>query len=367
MMNCLFCKKPIPDGSAFCNHCGRKQERKNHRLPNGSGTVYKRGQTYTAQIQRWNGTDRVSLTKGGFKTKREALAYVPELISQVTLGKTERIGFCELWERLQETERYKNLSEDKKGAWGYAYRKCGSLYSVKDMREIRYEHLQSIVQGMTFYPARDVKTVLSAMYQLAMKLELADKNYAEMIELPKLGPSKEKEIFTEDEIMKIWDCDDSFCDYILIMTYCGLRPVEMRKLRTEDIHLEERYMTGGQKTEHSRKSRIAIPTAVVPILKRFKPVTYGKTMFERYFSRALKNAGIERELTPGCCRHTFVTWLTETEDSAAVIQKAARHTKYQTTLGYTHLDIGDVQEAVDRMADNIIKLPTNHLHSASND
>lgn len=356
-MNCLYCKKDIPDGSVFCNHCGRKQERKSHRMPNGAGTVYKRGSTYTAQIRYWRDGYLKTMYRSGFKTKREAYAAVPEMRKDYELGRTERIGFCELWERLQETERFKNLSADKQDTWLYAYRKCSMLYGVKDIREIRYEHLQAIVTGLTYYPARDVKTVLKAMYQLAMKLELCDKNYADMVELPKLEETNEKEVFTEDEIVKLWECLDPFRDYILIMCYCGLRPVEMRKLRKEDIHLDERYMTGGQKTELSKKSRIAIPQTIVPILARFTPITYSKNTFEKRFAHTIANAGITRKLTPGCCRHTFVTWLTETEDSAAVIQKAARHSKYQTTLGYTHLAIDDVQKAVDKMAD-VIKLPT---------
>ena len=66
-------------GSRFCNFCGRKQERDSHRMPNGSGTVYKRGQTYTVLVRYWNGSYRASISKGGFKTKREAQAFVPEL------------------------------------------------------------------------------------------------------------------------------------------------------------------------------------------------------------------------------------------------------------------------------------------------
>jgi len=348
-MNCLYCKKEIPEGSNFCNWCGRKQERSHHRMPNGSGNVYKRGQTYTARIRVWRDGLCISHTKGGFKTKREAYDAVQGLYADVTLNRMEKISFCDLWQKTQNTERFKKLSPDKQNTWKYAYAKCSSLYGVKDIREIRFEHLQPLVEGLTFYPARDIKILLNAMYTLAMKLELCDKNYAELIELPSKGEQKEKEIFTEEELNLIWDCQDPFSDYILIMCYCGLRPVEMRKLRKEDLHLNERYMMGGQKTELSKKSRIAIPEYLIPVLERFEPITYGKNTFERRFANAIKNAGIERELTPGCCRHTFVSMLTEVEDSAAVIQKAARHTKYQTTLGYTHLPIQDVQEAVNRL------------------
>lgn len=366
MMICLFCKKEIPDGSSYCNHCGRKQERSRHRLPNGSGTVYKRGSTYTVKVRHWNGAQLVSMTKGGYKTKREALASVPSMMDKVRLHQTDKIGFCDMWEKVKQTERYKNLSEDKKNAWKYAYQKCGILYSVKDIREIRYEHLQALVSGLTYYPAKDIKTVLGAMYQLAEKMDLCDKNYAAMIELPKNEAQKEKEVFTNDEIQKIWNCSEPFADYILIMLYCGLRPVEMRNLKAEDVHLEEKYLTGGRKTELAKKMWIVIPDVIIHLFEDFRPWKLGKNAFEERFAKTLKAAGIERDLTPGCCRHTFVTNLTLVEDSTAMIQKAARHTKYQTTLNYTHIPIKDVRETVNKL-DNIIPLSTKCQHSASND
>ena len=34
-MNCVYCKKEIAEGSAFCNWCGKKQIRDFHRKANG--------------------------------------------------------------------------------------------------------------------------------------------------------------------------------------------------------------------------------------------------------------------------------------------------------------------------------------------
>lgn len=348
-MNCLFCKKDIPENAKYCCYCGRKQERSKSRHSNGSGSVYKRGQTYTAVIRYWDGTKFTSKSKGGFKTKKEAYAAARELSENVKLRRTEAMSFVDLYEKLQQTERYKRLSDDKKKTWKYAFMKCSRLWPVKDFREIRYENLASCIEGLTYYPARDVKVLLNAMYQLADKLELCDKNYAVLLELPQMGEAREKEIFTDEELRRLWECEDPFRDYILIMIYTGLRPVEMRKLRTEDIHLKAGYMMGGQKTELSKKSRIVYPRIIIPLLENFKPWTLGKTQFERRFEEVLDKCGIMRGLTPGCCRHTFITRLTEVEDSAAVIQKAARHTKYQTTLNYTHLPMEDVGEAVNKL------------------
>ena len=62
MMNCVYCKKEIAEGSAFCNWCGKKQSRDFHRKQNGSGTVYKRGNNYTVKVVKYGNGFKRELT-----------------------------------------------------------------------------------------------------------------------------------------------------------------------------------------------------------------------------------------------------------------------------------------------------------------
>ena len=52
MKICKKCKKEIADDALFCQYCGYKQvrEKRRRRLPNGAGTVYKRGKTWTVKV-----------------------------------------------------------------------------------------------------------------------------------------------------------------------------------------------------------------------------------------------------------------------------------------------------------------------------
>lgn len=346
-MNCAYCKKEIPEESKYCMFCGRKQDRDFHRKSNGSGTVYKRGNTYTVKVVKYGGGFKRELTKGGFKTKKDAYAYAEQLRNDLDLKRTESVSFRDLWEKLQKTERYLKLSEDKKKTWKYAYDKCAPLYQCNDVRELRFEHMQNLLEGLTYYPARDIKVMLTAMMRLAQKYDQVDKNYAELLELPP-KEEHEKEVFTDLELKKILSSSDPFSRFVIIMCYCGLRPVEMLGLQPEDIHLAERYMYGGRKTELGKKSKIAIPETAVPYLTVYEPWTVGKNAFYDKFHAFLKDEGI-RDLTPACCRHTFVTRLSQASGNVAIIQKAARHTRYQTTLGYTHMSIDDVLTEVNKL------------------
>lgn len=55
MANCIKCKAALPDGALFCPICGKKQasvDRKATKRGNGTGTVYKRGSSWVAEITK---------------------------------------------------------------------------------------------------------------------------------------------------------------------------------------------------------------------------------------------------------------------------------------------------------------------------
>ena len=87
-MLCPKCKSDNPAGAIFCNQCGKKivQTQKNRRTKsrgNGTGTAFKRGSTWTAQVvyDRVVVADdkpmrKLTRSKGGFKpgTRRFSIA-----------------------------------------------------------------------------------------------------------------------------------------------------------------------------------------------------------------------------------------------------------------------------------------------------
>ena len=88
-MKCRRCRGEIPDGSKFCMHCGALQSTTQNvkSRGNGQGSVYKRGRTWTAvRVFGYTVSDdgklhKTTRSKSGFRTKKEALEYLPQLIS----------------------------------------------------------------------------------------------------------------------------------------------------------------------------------------------------------------------------------------------------------------------------------------------
>lgn len=329
-------------------------ERKAKGRGNGQGTVYKRGNTWTAEVCTYENNVRRRSRKGGFQYKKDAIAYLPTLAASLLAAPVNKIGFADLWNKWKETQTFRQLSKDKQDAYRIAYNKMKPLHALKDVRLASYDAQAQILKDLTYYPARDVKRVLNGMFELAMKMDCAEKNYAPMLELPPI-PEAKQTIFTDEQIEQLKRSEDPFADYILLMIYMGLRPVELRGLTVDDVHFDEHYTDGGRKT--AKGVPIAISDEAEPVLHRIckrassgKLCTLSNDGFYNAFYACLASCGIqtpdEHKLTPYSCRHTFVTRLTRTNASNAIIQKAARHTSYKTTQSYTHLDISDVLAAL---------------------
>ncbi|MBR1528619.1 MAG: tyrosine-type recombinase/integrase [Oscillospiraceae bacterium] len=107
---------------------------------------------------------------------------------------------------------------------------------------------------------REIKTAHFVMLcRFAMENDIIDKNYAEFIKLPKFQ-KKEKRIFSREEISTLWEhTDDLNVQMILIMIYTGFRIGEITSLTVENIHLDDGYIIGGEKTEAGRNRIVPIP------------------------------------------------------------------------------------------------------------
>ena len=316
---------------------------------NGQGTAFKRGNTWTAEVRYFDNGIMRRKKKGGFRTKTEALLFLPSLREMMNQEPVNVIGFADLWDKWTDSQTYDSISADKQRAYRIAYNKCTPLHRLSDVRMVSFDMMQDIIQDLTYYPARDVKRILNGMFELAMRTGCLERNLAPLLELPKHGTTA-REVFTEEQIQKIADCPDEFKRYILLMIYMGLRPVEMMSMTVEDVHLEEHYTDGGRKT---KQSQIVIFPDAEPILselcqekKTGRLCDMSEDQFYKQYYNCLESAGVEKH-TPYSCRHTFVTRLTKSGMPNALIQKAARHTDYKTTQIYTHIDVSDVLKWVD--------------------
>lgn len=366
-MYCVSCKKKIPDDALFCQWCGKKQALADvafHRRGNGLGSVYRSPSgSWCAEVTLGWYMDggkkkRKKARKYGFKTKKEAVLYLERLNDRPDV--VTSASFSELWERFAPD--LAGLSTSKQTAYSIAWGKIKNDLGFRQISEVSSDELQAIAEkkAPTYYPRRDIKAVLSHLYQLALRDDLVEKNRASFIRLPKLEKT-EREIFTADEVTLLWNDFEKSKDRVtaamLVMIYTGMRPAELLGAVVENVHLDEHYMTGGAKTEKGKRRKIILPDRLLPVVsdmlakaEHSKLCWYvGKNSFYDAWIEKRTALGLREALTPYCCRHTYVTNCTRLGLSPAMLQELVGHEDYETTLAYTHLSIADRLDAVNRL------------------
>lgn len=374
-MNCRKCGAVLPDGAIFCPLCGRKQivERRSRARGNGTGTAYKRGKTWTGQRPGYSvikvNEDGSSIrirkrpTKGGFKTKKEALLWA----SQNNPDEVVVPRLIDLWLGYSENDMLK-LSKDKQAAYTIARKRLESIIHRK-IDTLTVEDLQIVVneQCSSYYTAKDVRDLLSNLYKRAMASNHSpvSQNLSRHLVLPDLE-EKEAEPFTEAEVKAIWktyNAGDIIAGYILLMIYTGLMPGELLKLKKDMIDLDGMEIRGvGAKTKVRKKAVVVFPAFLRPVIESLaafyaeddRLYPRGKHRFYELYYAALERAGV-RKLPPYSCRHTFGTEIVKAGTHPAMVQKLLRHANQKTQEKYTHLSAKDEHGAVSAMAD---KWPT---------
>ena len=354
-------------------------KRKTRTRGNGQGTAFKmpNGKWRAEITLGWEELPdgkkkRIVKTKTGFKLKRDALDYISELRKGAALAATDpKITFSALY-LLWSKQRYPKISKDAENGYKAAYAKCKPLY-LREFASLKAADLQRVVDdakalptsnkskagetGLSRRSKENLKSLLSNMYNYALQNDYCQKNYAQYIELPKKAKSK-RDAFTTEEIQKLWDdyyAGNVFTGYILIMIYTGMRYGEISTIKKDNVHLAERYMIGGIKSEAGIDREIPINEKIFPIVKEFykandkRLLEMHEKVFYNNFYVTLERLGI-RKLPPHCCRHTTATALADANVPPAVIIAILGHEDYATTLkNYTHIKLAAMLDGINKI------------------
>ena len=387
-MICPKCSGIVPDGSSFCNHCGRRlvpAPRTVHKSRgNGQGCAYKspNGRSWTAQaVVGYHSSDKeghqpipIKRKKSGFPTKAAALAYVPTLLAGGIEKPATAPRLSSYWKTFSEN-RMLSLSKSKQCAYRIAW---GKLKKIQDIHvdAITVQLLQETVNNAaeTYYPRRDCKALLSALFKLAAADGFASKDLPSLITLPSLEET-EREPFTQAEQEDLWkslEKGDKNAAIPLIMIYTGMMPGEAQALKKSQIDLSTQQIIGaGLKTKVRKKTPITIPDCLIPVLSDLmdnaQPSGFiwpqnEQGWYDSYYA-ALEAAGCRR-LTPYCCRHTTATALAVTENIAPqTIKKLMRWSTTKMLDRYAHPDQSDALAAANKLKAITPKIPPENAGS----
>lgn len=150
-------------------------------------------------------------------------------------------------------------------------KRCSSIHG-KAIDHIRYQDIQDIAdqsKDMSDSTINNLKTALYGIFDLARKQKYIQTNFIEDVEF--LYKKKSKSIhatFTREEVDLLWKhSHDPNVRIVLIMIYTGMRIEEIMRIKKADVHLDEKYMIGGVKTDAGKSRTIPLADKIYPYVK----------------------------------------------------------------------------------------------------
>ncbi len=335
-MKCRKCHVELPEGSKYCNRCGAKQQvaRAPKSRGNGQGSVFQRPDKKWVAVRTvgWEArpdgkVHRITRSKSGFRTKKEALDYLPQIGGQ---RRNRQMTYRQVYDAWLPTHRagkstidcYKAAMNYFRPVWPYQLEEI----TVDDLQEC----MDDCPRGKR--TQENMKALCSLLYKYAIPRKLATLNMGQYL-IVGGRQAEDKDALPEQAVQAVQQAVSCVpgADYVLCQCYLGFRPSELLALDAADYNPQQRAFVGGAKTEAGRGRVVTISPKIQPIIDR---LTAGKqsgpvfcaqdggpmsiATYRALFYRVLEQCGIEnpileqngvsrRKYTPHSCRRTFAT------------------------------------------------------------
>lgn len=358
MANCIKCKKDIPDGSAYCLYCGKKQERsprKRKKRANGTGNIsVLSGNRTKKYMARRNGE-----IIGTYATYAEAQKALDRL-TDVDVNDKYNMTFSQVyaaWAPEHAREMQSNMRN-----YAAAYKKCPELHDRKFRTLRKSDFMAPVIRleeaGKSKSTCEKMIHLFGQLSKWAMAEGIIQQNHAQNVRTVAQQLSTKKP-FTLEEIRRISESELPAAQIALILLATGCRPNELFKAPVSMCFAD--YFVGGSKTEAGRNRVIAISPIGIEAYSKLRQAAIragGTRLIDGYSGNRDPANYAKRDwrtlmgeirvdgMTPYNCRHTFITMAVKSGVPAAILKRMVGHADISTTdKNYTHLDAADVISA----------------------
>ena len=251
---------------------------------NGQGTAFKRGQTWTAcVVVGWKlpadptkPKIPVRKTKGGFKTKRDALNYCPKLLSSG--NELNRMTMQEVWEAWSDMYEPR-IVPSTMGCYKYAYKHFEKVHS-KYMDLISADELQSCMDECKagHRTHQNMKCIAGLLWGYAFDHNAVYKDITDNLYIGK-GRSIQRESISEKEVKAVKECIGKvrYAEYVYALTFLGYRPGEFLELKKNMLHcamvdvsdntqIPVWFFVNGKKTDAGKDRVVIVPDQILDIV-----------------------------------------------------------------------------------------------------
>lgn len=361
-MNCRKCARDLPADAIYCCYCGGKQkaERSARMKGNGLGSVYKRPDrgtwcaALTVDVVVADGkVVQKRKVKSGFKTKKAANEYLAEVLAGNEQKHTKAVPtVADLYRQFVDAPG-KKPGHSTMTAYRTAFNKrILPTFGDLSIDVVSLKHLEEAIRGLNYDPAKDVKDLMSKLFQRAIADGFVQVNPATLLALPEKHAA-EIPAWDPSEIEKLWhayETGNRISMACLLMIYTGMMPGELFELKQDNINWKERVIVGcGLKTKERKEKPIVLSEAILPVLsdlmetspsRRGFVLGMNRDKFYDLFAELKKDLGIRQEVRPYSSRHSTATELEMLGVSPSVIASVLRHKNYATTAKH-YIDISN--------------------------
>lgn len=345
------------------------------KLPNRYGSIEKlsgkRRKPYMVRITTgWNKNGKqIRKILGYYETKQSALQALALYNENPYNIDEKRITVEELYKKWQK-EKYPKIADKTQAVYNMCWNYCNN---IKDLPffDIKITHLQEIVDNMgdKWSAKKAFKNLWNQLFDYAIKNDMNVKKYSTFIDIGKKTTKLVRIPFEEDEIDKLWKNVNrmDFIDTILILIYTGMRVGELLDIKIENVHINEKYMIGGSKTEAGKDRIIPFHDKIIPLIKKwydkaidvnseylifnheYKQMKYWNYYHEKW-EKIIEQMEFNKDHKPHDTRHTFATRIDRTNANKLCIKRILGHSSTDITdKVYTHKDIIDLLDTVNKL------------------
>ena len=347
---------------------------------NGTGTIYKRTD-YKRRRRPWVavinvGMDPITLKRkkrvlGSFETAKEAQAALDTYNCVPKKFEASQTTVADIW---KEVVKQKNSGSKHLGI-GYEqyWKNHASAIGKMPISEVRTMHMQQVIDSSGVNPTsqRTIQSIFRWIFNYALANDLVNKDYSAFIKPDPLRKSDMHRPYSTDELRTLWrNSGNELVKILLIQIYTGMRQAELRTIKLEDVHLKERYMVGGVKTEAGKNRTIPIADCILPFVQHFYTISKfarwpnlimpdkkrhigswnGVVNLRDIVIRVMKELNLSEHRTHDA-RHTFVTMASNYHLDETTIKRIVGHSRGNNVTQdvYTHKQVLQLQAAVNSL------------------
>ena len=324
------------------------------RLPNGLGTItkLKRNLRKPYRAMKLVGEElnedtmkvrRVYRTVGYYQTRKDAME---ALMKDGGISHADKpLTFKNVYDGWS-AQHFPTVQNGMVYTYQYTLESFRLLFD-RPFAELKTVDYEMIMRGVPPVLQAKCRTLLSQMYQYALRNEIVEKDYSKLVKFSTKHDTKKKQPFSPDDVKRMWELNDTLSRFLLVGIYTGFRPSELIELEAGDVSCG--YFIGGKKTENGRNRLVPIHPDILSIVKEEarKSANFGSTRLfttdkgEPYVYMHL--AYLIRKQFPGHSlheiRHSFVTYARRSGMDPVIIKRIVGHSlKDLTEEVYTHVD-----------------------------